>query len=309
MKTDSNQIIFLDRETGKKCIEKVYGASALKLLYGDDFLTRLVGTPLLHTLVKNPIFSKIYGYFQKSKCSKKKIQPFIRNFEINSSEFLLSSHSYESFNDFFIRKLKPEARPISPGVNVAIIPADGRYLFYQNIDLASGFVVKGQKFNIETLLDNKKLAKSYAHGSMIIARLCPTDYHRYHFPVDCTPSETKMINGWLYSVNPIAIKKDIHIFTQNKRSITELESEKFGKVLFLEIGATSVGSINQTYVPQKTYEKGAEKGYFSFGASSLILLFEPDRLIIDEDLLNATEQGFEIKCLMGQHMGIFPEKK
>jgi phosphatidylserine decarboxylase len=303
MNQDSSLITFIDRETGKKCIEKVYGGSALKFLYGDDFLTTLIGTPLLHTLVKNPIFSKIYGYFQKTTASKKKIQPFIRNFEINQAEFLENSDSFKSFNDFFIRKLKPEARPICPEKNAAIIPADGRYLFYQNLDTVSGFIVKNQKFNLETLLDNKELAKTYAHGSMVIARLCPTDYHRYHFPVDCKPSDTNMINGWLYSVNPIAIKKDIHIFTQNKRSITELLSPTFGKVLFLEVGATSVGSINQTYTPKQTYEKGAEKGYFSFGASSLILLFEPGSIIIDKDLLDATKKGFEIKCLMGQRMG------
>ena len=304
MKSNNNQITFLDRATRKKCIEKVYGASGLKLLYGDDLISRLIGAPLLHILVRNPIFSSIYGFFQKCKFSKKKVQPFIKNFNIDSSEFFLTPDQYESFNDFFIRKLKPEARPIDQEDNVAIIPADGRYLFYQNIDEATGFVVKGQKFNLEKLLGDKELAYKYRGGSMIISRLCPVDYHRYHFPIDCIPNETKMINGWLYSVNPIAIKKNIHIFTQNKRAITELESNKFGKVLFLEIGATSVGSINHTFTPHQYYAKGAEKGYFSFGASCLILLFEPGRLIIDDDLLLATKEGFEIKCLMGQRMGL-----
>lgn len=303
MTVTPHQITYIDRATAEKCIEKVYGSSALKLLYGDDLISKILGFPLLHTIVKNPIFSRVYGFFQKTNSSRKKIKPFIKNFEVNPNEFLEDVDQYLSFNDFFIRKLKPESRPIFKQDNVAVIPADGRYLFFQNIDAALGFVVKDQKFNLETLLDDPILKEKYSGGSMIMARLCPTDYHRFHFPADCNPSKVKMINGWLYSVNPIAIKKDIHIFTENKRAITELETTQFGKILYLEIGATSVGSINQTYKPNQSYKKGDEKGYFSFGASSLILLFEHDRLIIDEDLLLATNQGFEIKCLMGQSMG------
>ncbi len=299
-----SQIIYIDRLNKKKSVEKVYGSRALKLLYGDDLVTKLIGVPLLHALVKNSLFSRIYGFFQNTSFSKKKIKPFIQNFEIDEAEFLHDPKSFNSFNDFFIRKLKPECRPVFQEDRAAIIPADGRYLFYQNIDEAQGFVVKGQKFNLETLLQEKELSKKYSHGTMIIARLCPTDYHRFHFPVDCIPAKTKLINGFLYSVNPIAIKKDIHIFTQNKRTLTELKSERFGTVLFLEIGATSVGTITETYTPDQFYPKGAEKGYFSFGASSLILLFEKDRLKLDEDLIQATNDGFEIKCLMGQKMGI-----
>lgn len=303
-----SQIIYIDRVNKKKCIEKVYGAKALKLLYGDDLVTKWIGAPLLHTLVKNALFSRIYGFFQNTNASKKKIKPFIKNFEIDESEFLESSESFTSFNDFFVRKLKPESRPIYQGDDIAIIPADGRYLFYPNIDEAKGFVVKGQKFNLETLLQDKELSKKYTHGTMIIARLCPTDYHRFHFPVDSDAGKTKLINGFLYSVNPIAIKKDIHIFTQNKRTITELKSDKFGTVLFLEIGATSVGTITETYTPNQFYKKGEEKGYFSFGASSLILLFEKNRLSLDPELVEATNEGFEIKCLMGQRMGISKPK-
>jgi len=298
-----NEITFIDRKTHQKCVEKVYGEAALKLLYGDDLIAKIIGIPLLHLLVKNPIFSRVYGFFQKCRWSRKKIKPFIKNFDIDPSEFLLPVDQFKSFNDFFIRKLKPQARPIEQDKNAAIIPADGRYLFYQNIAETDGFIVKGQKFNLETLLEDPSLAKKYAKGSMIIARLCPTDYHRFHFPADCVPSNAKMINGWLYSVNPIAIKKDIHIFTQNKRSITELDSELFGKILFLEIGATSVGSIHQTYTPFQSQMKGDEKGYFSFGASCLILLFEEGSLILDEDLLLATNKGYEMRCLMGQKLG------
>ena len=296
-------IIYIDRVTGEHRTERVYGSAALKLLYGDDLVSKVLGAPLLQLLSKVPLFSALYGFWQKLPLTKSKIVPFIQAYEIDPGEFLDPVDSFKSFNDFFIRKLKPEARPQFPGEGIATMPADGRYLFYQNIGKADGFVVKGQKFCLATLLDDEKLASEYAQGAMMMARLCPTDYHRFHFPCACIPGETRFINGWLYSVNPMAIKKDIHIFTQNKRAVCELHTDHFGKVLFIEIGATFVGSIHQTYVPAQKYAKGDEKGYFSFGASSLILLFQPGKIVFDEDLLNASAEHCEIKCLMGQSMG------
>lgn len=294
-------IQYIDRLTGKKQVEKVYGQSALNFLYGPSPLSCLLGTPVRHLLAKTPWISSLVGYYQRLPWSQKKIIPFIQNFGVDPSEFLNSIETFHSFNDFFIRKLKPDSRPIAAGDNVAIIPADGRYLFIPRIDQAEGFVVKGQKFDLCSLLQNETLAKAYAQGTMIIARLCPSDYHRYHFPCDCIPDKTHLINGWLYSVNPIAIKKNVSIFTQNKRTLCRLRTPQFGEVLFLEIGATNVGSIQQTYTPFKDCKKGEEKGYFSFGASSLILLFPPSTLALDSDLLAHPFQ--EIRCLMGQSMG------
>ncbi|MBA3957304.1 MAG: phosphatidylserine decarboxylase [Parachlamydiaceae bacterium] len=294
-------IIYIDRTTGKEEIEHVYAAAALKFIYGDEATSRYLGMPLLHMFVKNPIFSAVYGFWQKQRWTKRKIAPFIEMFHVDPSEFFEQVDQFDSFNDFFIRKLKPEARPLAAAD--AIIPADGRYLFHPNISEAEGFFVKGEKFDLTSLLEDAQLASRYTQGSIVMGRLCPTDYHRYHFPCDCIPGETRLINGWLYSVNPVAIKKDIHIFTKNKRAICELHSEQFGRVLFIEIGATNVGSINQTYTPNASHSKGDEKGFFSFGASSLILLFEPGRIVFDQDLLAATAAGHEIKCLMGQSMG------
>lgn len=296
-------IIYIDRQTQERKEEQVYGSTFLELLYGSSFWSRFVGRLFLPLFAKWPFFSSIFGYFQRKNSSKKKIVPFIKKYGVDTSSFLEPVEHFSSFNDFFIRKLKPESRPIFPGDEAAIIPADGRYLFYPEIDRADGFVVKGKKFCLKTLLEDKELASHYAKGSMVIARLCPTDYHRFHFPCDCIPSNTKLINGWLYSVNPIAVKRNIEIFTQNKRTLCMLESSSFGKVLFLEIGATAVGSIYQTYQSGQFYLKGAEKGYFGFGASSLILIFEPGKIIFDPDLLAASKDHLEILCLMGQSMG------
>lgn len=298
-----SDIIYINRVTGKKEIEKVYGGKALQFLYGDSFLGRLFQPVLVPLLSKFPLFSSYYGRMQKTALSKKKILPFIQKFDVDTNEFLEPVSSFQSFNDFFIRRLKNEARPIASGDDIAVIPADGRYYFFQNINNNDDFIVKGQKLNLEALLQSKELAMEYENGSLMMARLCPSDYHRFHFPCDCIPGETKFINGWLYSVNPIAIKKNIQIFSQNKRTICTLDTKAFGKVLYLEIGATNVGSIQETYTPYKPYLKGDEKGYFEFGASSLIILFPKKTIQFEDDLLRATKEGFEIRCLLGQKMG------
>lgn len=296
-------VIYIDRTSGQRQGEKVYGGRALEFLYGDDFFSRIFGAALLHTLVRRSPFSALYGSWQKLPCSKRKIRPFIDAFHVDSSEFLEPLESFSSFNDFFIRKLKPEARPIAPGKECAIIPADGRYFFYQNINRADGFIVKGKKFDLSALLQDEQRAKKYESGSMMIARLCPTDYHRFHFPCDTVPSQSRLVNGWLYSVNPVAVRKNVKIFTENKRMVTELQTDVFGRVAFVEVGATNVGSINQTYHPGVFYSKGAEKGFFAFGGSALIVLFEPGAITFDPDLLDVTAQGIEVRCLMGQSMG------
>lgn len=290
-------IEYIDRKSGQRQVEKVYGQKALSFLYGDYFFSK----PLLHLLSRIPFFSAFVGFWQSRSFTKRKIAPFIQEHGVDPSEFAKPIEKFSSFNDFFIRKLNPNSRPIAE--TEAIIPADGRYWFYEKISSAFYFNIKGEKFDLSELLEDSSLAKHYEEGSLVIARLCPSDYHRFHFPCDGVPQETKLINGWLYSVNPIAIKRDVHIFTKNKRTLCLFKSAAFGELLILEIGATSVGTIHQTYEPNRLYKKGAEKGFFSFGGSSLVLLFQPGKIQFDKDLLDATKKGYEIRCLMGQSMG------
>jgi phosphatidylserine decarboxylase len=298
-----NDIICIDRQTGQKFIEKVYKERALRLLYGKSWLSYFVRPWLLPSLTKWPWFSELYGRVQKHPWSARYIAPFIEKFGIDTSEFLEPVTHFHSFNDFFIRKLKPEVRPIDDNPDVAVIPADGRYYFYDNIKECEGFIVKGKKFELDTLLGQASLAQEYREGHMMIARLCPTDYHRFHFPCACLPGPTQVINGRLYSVNPLAIKRNIQIFVQNKRTLCELQTPLFGRILYMEVGATNVGSIQETYTPGEWQAKGAEKGYFEFGGSALILLFAKNTISFDADLLAATAEGLEIRCLLGQSMG------
>jgi len=290
-------ITVINRKTGKKEEEKVYGEKYLQFLYSS------YGFFLLPLFCKFSFLSQFYGWLQKKGSSKKKVKPFIDTFGVEASEFEKKTDQFSSFNDFFIRKLKPEARPIVSDSKIATMPADGRYLAFDQIESCPFFSVKGKRFCLETFLNSKELAEKYVGGSLVLVRLCPTDYHRFHFPFDCVPSAPKLINGFLYSVNPFALKKRAGILCENKRLITTLESEGFGKVLFLEIGATNVGSVIQTYTPNALWKKGEEKGYFSFGGSALAIIFEKDKIALDEDLLNATKQGIEVKGEFGQSLG------
>ncbi|MCB1106745.1 MAG: phosphatidylserine decarboxylase [Chlamydiia bacterium] len=296
-------IYYKDRATGELKKEKVYGKFFLEALYGSSLLARLFSVIFLPIISHIPFFSHFYGRRQKGKKSRLKIIPFIRDFHVDTTEFVDPVESFSSFNDFFIRKLKPNARPIASGDSIAVLPADGRFLAFQDLTKVEGFYVKGEKFDLRCLLRDEFLFDLYKKGSMLIARLCPTDYHRFHFPCTCTPGKSQLINGPLFSVNPIALRKHISILNENKRMLTLLESHLFGKIAYIEVGATCVGSIQQTFTPNKTSAKGEEKGYFEFGGSCLILLFEPGRIQFDQDLIEASSEMIETYAKMGEPLG------
>lgn len=292
------QIDYIDRKTGKKCKEKIYGGQLLSLLYGDSWFSKILYILFLPLISYFPWASKLYGRLQSLPSSQKKVQPFIKEYEVDPSEF--ESQDFSSFQDFFIRKLKKEKRPVVQDETVLAAPADARYLVYPQFESLN---VKGKEFSLEDFLANRSLASRYSEGSLVIARLCPSDYHRFHFPVDGIPSKAEAIQGSFYSVNPIALKKRFSILSENRRFLTEIENKLFGTILYVEIGATFVGSVHQTYLPEKPVQKGDEKGYFEFGASCIVLLFEKGSIAFDEDLIKNTEQGLETRLLYGESLG------
>lgn len=297
-----DDILFYDRYSGEVQAEKIYGEGALRWTYGT-----YAGRFALSLLIKRVAFSRWYGWRMDRAASKEKIAPFIDQYGLDSDEFLDEVDSFKNFNEFFYRKLKPTARPVDPDPSLAVFPADGRHLCIPDLSTAQGLFVKGAMFSLPELLADAELAARYRNGSLLLSRLCPVDYHRYHFPVSGTPGKSRLINGPLYSVNPIALRQNIRILAMNKRSITELETERFGKVLLLEIGATCVGSICQTYAPAYSVQKGAEKGYFKFGGSSTITIFEPGRIEFDNDLIENSLQHRELYARVGDRMGTLHE--
>jgi phosphatidylserine decarboxylase len=292
-------IYYIERKTGEKVKEVVAGDQFLRWIYD----TRM-GKTILETFVKRKVFSSIYGRMQDISFSKKKIGDFVEKLSIDMGQAERENiDDYKNFNDFFARKLKKEARPISMEKEHLISPADGRVFAYENIHKDGVIQVKGSTYTLEEFFHDKDLAEEYDKGVCIVVRLCPADYHRFHFPDSGIPKGVRKINGMYYSVNPIALQEIAKIYCQNKREITFFESDHFDKIAYIEVGATCVGSIIQTYTKEEVVNKGEEKGYFKFGGSTVVLFLKKGQVKIDEDILKNTQKGIETKVNMGECIG------
>ena len=279
--------------------EEIYGGDWLRWTYETG-----PGRFALNALVKRTVVSRYYGWKMSQRGSAHRVLPFIVDYDLDVDEFAKKPYAFKTFNEFFYRALKPGARPIAPGDNVAVLPADGRHLAFQNVDGAEGFYAKGQRFDLKSFLGSEELGREFAGGSLLISRLCPVDYHRFHFSVAGTPGEARLINGWLYSVSPIALRQNLAYLWENKRMITLVESPVFGRVAVCEIGATMVGTIQQLYVPGRAVPKGEEKGLFKFGGSCVVTIFQPGRIKFDADLVKHSADGLEVYARMGESLGV-----
>ena len=291
-------IRYFNRHTGVLEIEQVYGEVFLRWSYGNP-----LGAISLNAFVKRPFFSAWYGRRMSTPESAARVAPFIAEYGLDPADFADAAESYRSFNEFFYRKLKPAARPVDADEASVVFPADGRHLGFERASEIEGVFVKGQKFDLKALLGDAKLAAKYADGSLVLSRLCPVDYHRFHFPAAGVPGATRLIEGPLFSVNPIALRQRLAYLWTNKRTITELQTERFGTVICMEIGATCVGTICQTFTPGQPVAKGAEKGYFAFGGSSTLTLFEPGAVRLAADLLENSARQIELYARIGSVMG------
>lgn len=281
--------------------EKVVGGKALDLLYGTS-----LGRTLLVPLVKRRFVSAFYGFLMDRSLSRRLIPTFIRNNHIDMTESGLPLPSFRTFNEFFHRPLKPEARPSSKDPRHLISPADARLLVETDISKDAVLQVKGLTYSLEELLQDGSLAKEFQGGTSMAFRLCPLDYHRFHFFDHCTAHVPKAMKGAYYSVNPIALATIPRLYLENKRCLTVLETDHFGKVLYLEVGATNVGSIIQSFDPGKPQPRGGEKGYFKFGGSTVLLFFKKDALVLDPDIVEHSRSGVESRVLFGETLGYGP---
>ncbi len=297
----TQEILFYDRYEGRIRTEAVYGERALRWAYGT-----VLGRICLEGAIKRRWFSHLYGFWADSRASAREIAPFLARFGVDPGEFLDPPESFRSFNEFFFRRLRPAARPLAPGENTVLFPADGRHLLVPDLSAESPIYAKGRRFDLATFLGDRELAERFAQGSAILSRLCPTDYHRFHFPLggDCGPA--RPVRGHLYSVNPVALARSLRYLLENKRRITEVRHPRIGSYLFIEIGATNVGSIVDTAKPGPV-AKGAEKGYFRFGGSMIVTLFPAGTFVAAADLAEQSAAGIELYARVGDRMGLLHE--
>ena len=259
------EVHYRNRQTGEIVSETIFSEGTLRWFYEDP-----IGAKVFTYALNNQVFWWLYGKWQDGPWSRSKIKPFVNQYGINVEEAELPLHQYRSFNAFFSRRLKPDARPWSTESELFCAPSDGKVLVYPQLEEGTRLPVKGSYITLESLLTCQNSAKSYHGGSALIVRLAPVDYHRFHFPDDGKAGPAKKIKGRYHSVNPIALAKVPDLYCRNKRAVTKLFSRHFGRIAYVEVGAITVGSIIQTYTSGPV-SRGQEKGYFRYGGSGVTL--------------------------------------
>jgi len=296
---NSNQIIVYNRATGECERETVMAGGLMDLAYTAPFrpLCRL-------TVFRLAFFSRLLGWYFNTAWSRRRIPTVARQLQINVDECLQPLEEYRTFNEFFVRKLKPDARPCDPDPKVLSAPADARYFVFDDISETTRFKIKGLSLSAAELLGcDAAAAAEFANGVALVARLCPADYHRYHYPASGWTLDRWAVPGRLDSVNPVVLARGIRALAGNRRRVVILDLDRFGRTAFVEIGAFGVEAIVQTHTAD-SFAKMDEKGYFAFGASSIVVLMQANALRWDDDLREQTEAGRETFVRAGDQLGV-----
>ncbi|KAI8982378.1 phosphatidylserine decarboxylase-domain-containing protein [Mycotypha africana] len=282
---DNANILVQDRTTGHLIEEKIAAHVRLGMRLVYKRMKHGIQSKAAQRLLTNMTLKQ--GRRFDSPRSAKEIPAFIKFHNISLDDVARPLSSFKTFNQFFYRKLKPGSRPIdSPDdAAIAVSPADCRMTVFDSITEATTLWIKGIDFSIKKLLSDTKLATEFEGGSLGVFRLAPQDYHRFHSPVDGTITQVKHIEGQYYTVNPMAIRTSIDVFGENSRTVISMESKEFGKVIIVCVGAMLVGSIILTAKVGCFLKRTDELGYFAFGGSTLIVIFEKGKITFDSDLL------------------------
>ncbi|CAN1848804.1 Phosphatidylserine decarboxylase proenzyme 2 [Linum perenne] len=310
--SSATHIVVIDRKTKRLVEELIDGKIVLSMraIYQSKIGIRLMDKGAKEILRS---ISEKQGRKMNAVESAIEIPKFIELFkdQINLAEVKHPLDHFKTFNEFFVRELKLGARPVAmvDQDDIAVCAADCRLLAFRSEADSKRFWIKGKKFSIEGLLGNEISSSNFKDGTVVIFRLAPQDYHRFHFPVSGTIEKIQDISGCLYTVNPIAVNsKYCNVFTENKRAVSIISTADFGKVAFVAIGATMVGSITFLKKAGDYVKKGDEFGYFSFGGSTVICVFEKDSIQIDEDLLANSARSVETLVQVGMTLGVATKK-
>jgi phosphatidylserine decarboxylase len=253
--------------------------------------------------------TRLIGKEEGTTVSANQIASFVDFYHINMAEFTPSDiKAYRAFEDFFVRKHTPASRPIHAASDStsAVCVADSRVVVYPTVSQARALWIKGKNFTISNLIQDAHHAQLWDDGAVASFRLSPQDYHRYHSPVSGTVTWFKQIPGEYYQVDPVCLQSDVDILTENARCCVIIDSEEFGKALFVAIGATNVGTVEiHGHIREGNVriEKGEEIGLFQFGGSSIIVAFEKGRIEFDEDLLSVSRRQVMMAVEVGMSMG------
>ena len=272
-------------------IEEIKSTKTLSFFYNT-----LLGRILLKICTMKFI-SDIAGIYMNSRLSKYKIKKFIKDNKIKITDY--EKTNYNSFNEFFTRKIISIKRPINMTKTAFISPCDSKLSVYTiSNDLTLN--IKNSYYTIDTIID-KKILKEYKEGYALVFRLSPTDYHRYCYIDSGYQEKNNKIKGILHTVQPIALKR-YNFYKTNTREWTILHTNNFNEVVHIEIGAMTIGKIKNEH-ENYIFKKGEEKGYFEFGGSTIVLLVKKGIITIDEDILENSKNNTETYVKYGEKIG------
>ncbi|OAD73186.1 hypothetical protein PHYBLDRAFT_21209 [Phycomyces blakesleeanus NRRL 1555(-)] len=301
--TNNANIIVQDRRTGQLIEERmsVYIRLGMRLVYKGT--NTGIQSKTAQRILTNMTLRQ--GRRFDAPISVREIPAFIKFHKIDMSEVLQPLSSFNSFNEFFYRVLKPNSRPCDSPDNpdVAVSPADCRMMAFGTVDDATRLWIKGIEFSLSKLLDDPNAQITFGGGSLAVFRLAPQDYHRFHSPVDGTITSIRYVAGQYYTVNPIAVRTTLDVFGENARAVVSIDSERFGKVSVVCVGAMMVGSIIITAKVGMKLSRTDELGYFAFGGSTLVVIWQKDVIELDKDLINNSKNTMETLVRVGNHIG------
>lgn len=279
-----------DRETGCYSEESQYGQAALRFLYETP-----AGRILLRAATL-PVVSRLAAFYYRHPASRRKIGAFSRRYNIAGEDY--ETEEYRNFDDFFTRRKKPEKRKIFPDGRRLIAPADAKLLAC-DISGERIFTVKQSRYSLKNLLGDAGLAAAYEGGTALIFRLTVDDCHRYAFVEDGEIVLRRKIPGRLHTVS--SFSEAYPVYAENSREYILIRSSRGGDIVQMEVGALLVGRIRNH--PAVRAERGAEKGYFQFGGSTIIVLLPKGRFCMDEDIRRHSARGIETKLRYGETIG------
>ncbi|MDE5818628.1 MAG: phosphatidylserine decarboxylase [Lachnospiraceae bacterium] len=279
------------------------GAALNNAAAGDTlalrFLYRTAPGRMLLKLLIQPKVSEAAGRYLSSSASKWLVPYYIRKHDIDMKGVEIPQRGFASFNDFFTRKRTTDDSGKEDGYLCS--PCDG-WLSAVRIRRTTVLMIKATRFSLRDLLGDAKLAEQFRDGEALIFRLTPADYHRYCYAADGQILFEKKIDGKLHCVRPIALR-GIPVFAQNSREYQVIRTERFGTMVQMEIGALLVGKIkNHDRMDAKlnSVQSGEEKGYFEFGGSTIILLFQKDAVRVSMKEAREKNAAGEVRVHMGE---------
>ena len=267
----------------------------------DRLLEWMYGTAPGRCLVRlmiRPWVSRSAGWLLDRKISALAVKPFIKSNHIDMTDF--EQRKFRSFNDFFTRQVREGRRPVDMEPEHLIAPCDSKLTAYP-IGADSRFRIKGVDYTLEQLLRDGELARRFLGGTLLLFRLTVGDYHRYGYVDSGCLGREIHLNGVYHTVNPAAAGR-YPIYRENTREYALLESDHFGTLLQMEVGATMVGRIVNN-PGERMVQRGEEKGRFEFGGSTVIVLLQKDAAVIDEDILRNTREDAETVVRLGEKIG------